>query len=701
MTPGSARGVASPGSARRNAAGRRPSSSVRSLSTAIESPGTMVARSTERRVTVNVCGRTLSVDEEGCRTLRELQELLQEEIGMPGQIFDVLDVLGNRILVDLDLREAIAERRTPLSAVLSDASIHFMENRREELAQMQWKLVRDQHNAGLTKLGSLCRQVSDVDHQMLNQKCEFEQRLQHLRSELLAALESAKEAARLDVRQMGERLAGLGQVLQAERNTREASFEQVDAAMARLSESRRAIDIEKLARHSLEDASAQVRASVDERLEEFHASLRGTLLDFSHQLDASSAQVTAALDQSTRRGEGLRTELDAARSTQNNRLSLMEERCQMLEARLVETSNQHQDMVEKASSQQEKVQFHMEQSKFDAGISEHSIQSLARKLAELEGGLADQGRSIEELAANERQVRYEEQTSLKEAMTSNVERMRLSLEGRLREVADAEASLRQESFADVLETVSSALASQHFLLGGDAEAVKSKLHLKQRARSPSKTSQVTELLGPPPREEALTESMTTDSAGLALAPQVPRCSSAPQMVVDPPPARPSGGLMQMVVQQPPLHQAQRTTTPHPPICAQVRSLSPCSASPLKGGSLTVTPGASSVATQAPPMMPLLLFAAPPGASPATSPAGSALPSARSTLLSARSALPSARVAPLASARLSISTGNLSPACPPPAAVAVPARRMLSPGPPQQRPAVAGDWHHVTQLRPLA
>merc|ERR1740130_2307531 len=85
---------------------------------------------------------------------------------MDGQSFHICDINGALLSTDMQVSDAISQGLTPLCATLPDKSLHHLENRREELAQMQWKLVRDQMNGSSNQATQLNRQFNELQFQV-------------------------------------------------------------------------------------------------------------------------------------------------------------------------------------------------------------------------------------------------------------------------------------------------------------------------------------------------------------------------------------------------------------------------------------------------------------------------------------------------------------------------------------------------------
>jgi hypothetical protein len=174
-------------------------------------------------VTIAACGRTFQVDGQSANTIQQLQHALQRELSMHGQDFELMDVNGMRIDADSDLRDAVAQGRMPLVAALHEASIHYIENRREELSQMQWKLLRDQLSGLGDKVAQLGRRVHEVTEALGDQKQKQDTMNQRLLQECGTTLESSKEFTRHTQAQLTERMDALMHLIHTERNVREAS----------------------------------------------------------------------------------------------------------------------------------------------------------------------------------------------------------------------------------------------------------------------------------------------------------------------------------------------------------------------------------------------------------------------------------------------------------------------------------------------
>merc|ERR1719424_2434563 len=123
---------------------------------------------------------------------------------------------------DGDLRDAI-EKGATLAANLSDASVHYIENRREELSQLQWKLMRDQVSGVAEKLVQVGHRVQELTEGMASMKHEHEESCRRMRYETEVLIENAKETGKHDLHTLGERVDAVNNSISSERNRREVA----------------------------------------------------------------------------------------------------------------------------------------------------------------------------------------------------------------------------------------------------------------------------------------------------------------------------------------------------------------------------------------------------------------------------------------------------------------------------------------------
>jgi len=111
---------------------------------------------------VSACGRTCTVETTVASSLMGLQKIVLKflNLNLQDQSLHFFDVNGNPLLTDDTMQAAISRGDTPLDAVLATARnefshSHCADSSREELVQMQWKLIRDQRE----QMGDMIKKV--------------------------------------------------------------------------------------------------------------------------------------------------------------------------------------------------------------------------------------------------------------------------------------------------------------------------------------------------------------------------------------------------------------------------------------------------------------------------------------------------------------------------------------------------------------
>jgi hypothetical protein len=120
-------------------------------------------------VPVNVCGQQLQATwqrNEAPPSLAALKETVERGIGMQQDWIQFYDNNGTKLLTDEEVSTAISDGRAPIHATISDHSVHNFEQRREEFAHMQWKVMRDQFTVLSLQLGHTQQQLKNMQEEL-------------------------------------------------------------------------------------------------------------------------------------------------------------------------------------------------------------------------------------------------------------------------------------------------------------------------------------------------------------------------------------------------------------------------------------------------------------------------------------------------------------------------------------------------------
>ncbi|CAE7872525.1 unnamed protein product [Symbiodinium microadriaticum] len=185
-----------------------------------------VPNSTKSGVPISVCGRLCYVS--NTTSLANVQSELQAFLGMHEQEFDLSDSAGKRLVTDQELQAAVQGSLVPLQAGLSDASVHLIENRREELAQMQWKVLRDKLQGCNSDVLALSTQVSELQQRIQLEAKEREKVVEALRADIGNQLNQDRAAVEANMHQLSEQIHSFSSLVNAEQNKREYAHKVFD-----------------------------------------------------------------------------------------------------------------------------------------------------------------------------------------------------------------------------------------------------------------------------------------------------------------------------------------------------------------------------------------------------------------------------------------------------------------------------------------
>ncbi|CAE6968344.1 unnamed protein product [Symbiodinium sp. CCMP2592] len=207
-----------------------------------------VPSSAKSGVPISVCGRLCYVSNSS--SLANVQSELQACLGMHEQEFDLSDSAGKRLVTDQELQAAVQGSLVPLQAGLSDASVHLIENRREELAQMQWKVLRDKLQGCNSDVLALSTQVSELQQRIQLEAKEREKVVEALRADIGNQLNQDRAAVEANMHQLSEQIHSFSSLVNAEQNKREYAHKVFDNQVQDL---RNALDADRAERRQESD----------------------------------------------------------------------------------------------------------------------------------------------------------------------------------------------------------------------------------------------------------------------------------------------------------------------------------------------------------------------------------------------------------------------------------------------------------------
>lgn len=427
------------------------------------------------KLLVNACGRTVHLEMQSARSMLDLQNALQSSLQMEAQAFDFFDVHGQTILSDTQLHEAVTQGNTPIYASLTDASIHFIENRREELAQMQWKLVRDQMTACNGKMAALARQTDDTGKHLEEFKLECKSLIERVQKEAIRAVESERDVTSSEVRQVSERVAAVAQLLSAERQKREMGFQGIEKQLAG---ARDMVDGERESRRQdfashltviqevkalLDTEKKEREALKDKHMFDIHTVMEKNQANHNHvkELIQNHANETANVTETwhnnfqghSRNVTRVRSDLDNACQELKMRCLQTEERCTALENRLSDLAGRQTATVDRLVERHERVSNVVENLRLEEKQNKDQVQAAITRMRDLQSTLSESEGATRDLIMQERQGRDDQMRLTQMALQATAKRQISELEEKLGQRLERESAEREKSVTDIYEEV--------------------------------------------------------------------------------------------------------------------------------------------------------------------------------------------------------------------------------------------------------
>mmetsp|Transcript_86812 Transcript_86812/g.166001 ORF Transcript_86812/g.166001 Transcript_86812/m.166001 type:complete len:871 (-) Transcript_86812:32-2644(-) len=353
-------------------------------------------------------------------TLADLQQSLQSRFTTKGQTFHMFSISGAPVLTDEALRGKMAKGSIPLLAMQTDATLHEIVNRRDELAQMQLKLLRGQV-ANLQEelatcsshIAQLRRQVNGAtgDHEMdaENVNSTSPRENDHTARTLSGRRQRLDNALHVVTELTSKRELGLQHVSKNVQDLRTAC--DMAAAAVAMEDKSEAEDSKMLdfedpkllqleAQMKVEQKSRQIwERQHDEQIQDIRRNLDMTFKQYIHVIVEKLTELKESSDSSQLLAQ-------RARTSANSRLLDLERRCSSVEARLLESLNINTTNVEGLREKQEDMTQKFEHFKIE---QKSELASKVGEIVERVGHLEsekDENSMLKDEPLNEEELHY-------------------------------------------------------------------------------------------------------------------------------------------------------------------------------------------------------------------------------------------------------------------------------------------------------
>jgi len=207
---------------------------------------------------------------------------------------------------------------------------------------------------------------------------------------------------------------------------------------------------------------------VSETLKEVQEAMRQSMEEYSRMFEKSAQDTSEHNELHRQRVQKHRGDVDTCMEAQAARLKLVEERSEVMEARLTEAQQRHNDALERMTHRHEKVASHLEHVKFQGGQHIGNIENLSKKLMELENSVVENDRHVRESSGLERKHRQQEIQSVREAIKSEQDRLHSVIESKIAHHVGNESASRQEMGQNLIDMVHTAVREKGGVLAPKA-----------------------------------------------------------------------------------------------------------------------------------------------------------------------------------------------------------------------------------------
>mmetsp|Transcript_65901 Transcript_65901/g.183600 ORF Transcript_65901/g.183600 Transcript_65901/m.183600 type:complete len:629 (-) Transcript_65901:106-1992(-) len=427
-------------------------------------------------IIVHACGRTINLPEQAS-TLQDVQSALQYSLSVR-QNFELYDRDGRRIATDAELCHAISNSGGSLTATLPDVSIHSIEDRREELAQMQWKLVRDQQHSASMGITSITRQVAAIEAALESERKDRASAFERMKKDFSIAIEASEAKVLGEVRHVEEQVASVASIAKSERNMREVAFERqggeiqllreaidghreqtrqaINHAMEKVESNGQSASRERALREALEERLRQERENLIARMETMTANMKSMVQEVQSQFNKVAQDVHEKMEDHSRNNMKFKTILETSHEDANARVDYMDDRCKNLESRLGELVQRHAESMELVGKRNEQVSQAVEVLRMEVAKQHSTFQGIVEeRVQDFEPMVNAVKTELSQRIVTDRAQRQQQHRALKEAIMTEYGAHLSQLENRMHSRFERESTAREHSMKDLVSHIHS------------------------------------------------------------------------------------------------------------------------------------------------------------------------------------------------------------------------------------------------------
>jgi len=426
-------------------------------------------------IPVNVCGQQVHASCGGSPSLKVLKEAVEVAMGIQQDWIEFYDRQGTKIMTDADVEAAIADERGPINATVAGHSVHSFEQRAEELAQMQWKVMRDQLTViglQMTKNQELLKEL-EVD--MKTTKSQTDRSVAAMKVELQDGLQDVAELKKSSMRleelflKSDENVHRIELKVGEEIQNRDRALEDIQYKMGRQNESQMH-ETAKLAEafdsclKLLHEADGQLRQDVYTMEKSMEATREVVATWHEENLkqmsEARSASEAAIQETTSELHKYIQMEAELQVRELSNKVASIETRIIKAENIAIDTSNRWLASHDQLKAQCNSLAQNVEQCRLQNRSYQVSCQSLTDKLDYHAESLQTHATSIKEELTRERKDRQEQMKCTQQTLDGTLRSSITELEMKLSSRVDKEADERTDSIKQALDDIGTVIEKE-------------------------------------------------------------------------------------------------------------------------------------------------------------------------------------------------------------------------------------------------
>jgi len=427
-------------------------------------------------VHVNVCGQQLTAAcDGGPPSLNLLKDTVKHGIGLNQDWMEFFDNDGKKLLSDAEVYAAMSDRRTPIYATISGHAVHEFEQRREEFAQMQWKIVRDQLTVLSLQLGNTQTQVKSLREQVQEDDRSKSKMIAEMKDQLVEGLmivddckTSAVNSEEL-INKVNDSVRNMGLLLGKETDIRKNCIEDLEFKMKRQNETQQqentklsealdaCVDLLNQADEQLGQDVKNLQKRVDETRNLAHTMHEDAL----KKLDEAQMIATQAL------GEASNLFLKQAHDDAERQVNEVTKAINQFETRIVKTECLARDTASKWSESHQKVkeQYNsamqaIEQCRVQNRTTDASTRAMTEKIEVHTEAMQAQYSGLKKELPRECKAREEQAKRMQQDINALVKTSMAELEVKLNTRIDKESDARRTNIVQALNDMGKVLEKE-------------------------------------------------------------------------------------------------------------------------------------------------------------------------------------------------------------------------------------------------